>query len=52
MGVLGVILKAAQAEINTADKREDLKSLLVVQEVAAAKCPPQKMRETHRKNKK
>lgn len=49
MGVLGVILKAAQAEINTADKREDLKSLLDVQEVTAAKCPPQKMRETHRK---
>lgn len=49
MGVLGIILKAAQAEINTAYKREDLKLLLDVQEVAAAKCPPQKMRETHRK---
>lgn len=47
MGILGVILKAVQAQINTAEKREGLKSLLDVQEVAAAKCPPQKVRENH-----
>lgn len=38
-----VILKGTQAVIKTADKREALKSLLDLQEVAA-KCPPQKMR--------